>query len=505
MQPTFRPLPRTPGFSTVELLVTVGLVALISTISVLAVSKINQVSQNQKLETDVRTINEAIAAYQASGGSLGGITDANAVIAKLKTTLSKDEKKRHVGAPSSRMVDPRLVAVAVAAESSKPRARFDAGSMRFVATTGSGFEFAFDPTLAEAAPVVETRNGAVKYSGSSTWVWDHASTNNPSAPAGPSRFNTNPNVADSTPVVTSPPPPDPDPDPSGGGTGPTDPPPPPPPVIPRLPTPEFSVADGAHPEDEFPLSVSITNLPSSSIADIIYQIGGGPWTPYSSSVPVPMNQHLRAQFLTKTPTDYQDSPVRTAYYYPVPDSLSGSVEGSFKNPGGGPNLKYSITGGGTVFTHGDPVFILDGNPVNSGDANVLGFTGQGFSNVPPGQKFVLGRFHYRNGSTYYDSHATVVNLGITISLPDRGQNLDFNLNLNLINTENDPDDANASADYVKITNLSQDVPLQINGVNYRIKLEFGATDSFGFSNQSEFHVYEGATGEGELLGTFLAQ
>src|SRR5690606_29959031 len=102
-----------------------------------------------------------------------------------------------------------------------------------------------------------------------------------------------------------------------------------------------------------------------------------------------------------------------------------------------------------------------------------------------------------------DSHANSVVLAMTISLPDRAAALNFNLNLDLINTANDPDDSNASADYVKITNLTQNIPLQINGVNYRIQLEFGATDSFGFSSQSQFHVYEGATGQGELLGTFL--
>lgn len=251
------------------------------------------------------------------------------------------------------------------------------------------------------------------------------------------------------------------------------------------------------------MSVSITNAPSSSIANVIYQLGSGSWTPYSGSVSVPMNQTLRAQFISKDPSAYQDSSVHSAYYYPVPDALSGSVEGEFKNPTGGPNLDYKIAGKRDRFTHGDPVFILDGKPVNSGDPNVVGFTGQTFSEVPPGQKFVLGRFFYHNGSTYYDSHATGVTLAVTIKLPDRGETLSFNLNLDLINTPNDPDDANASADYVRITNLSQDVPLQINGVNYRIKLEFGATDSFGFSSQSQFHVYEGATGEGELLGTFL--
>ncbi|HRQ90775.1 MAG TPA: choice-of-anchor K domain-containing protein, partial [Bacteroidia bacterium] len=130
-------------------------------------------------------------------------------------------------------------------------------------------------------------------------------------------------------------------------------------------------------------------------------------------------------------------------------------------------------------------------------------TSTAFSNVPPGQKFKVGDFYYHNGSTYYDSHATGVKLRISIDLPERGQAISFDLNLDLVNTENDPDDAAASADYVRITNLSQNIPLQINGVNYKIVLEFGATDSFGFSNGSQFHVYEGATGQGELLGTFL--
>lgn len=498
MTPLFRP--SSPhGFSIVEILLTVGLIAVVSSVSVLAVSRINELSRNQKLENDVRTLNTAISSYLASGGSLTGLTTPAQVLAKLKTTLSKEDRRLHVGAPSGRMIDPRIAAVSVAADGSKPRARYNTGTARFeIAGSGEGVEFVLDESLAEVAAITEKRGGAVSYSKNSGWVWDHASTNNPNAPGGPSRFNTNPNVTDTNPVTSTPPPP-PIPAPPIGGS----PPAPPAPVIPNLPLPQFDLAEGAHPEEDFPLVVSITNVPDSSIGSAIYQIGSGPWMPYSASVEVPMNQHLRAQFLSKNQADYKDSSVRTAYYYPVPDSLSGTVDGNFANPVGGPNLVYSITGDGDKFTHGDPVFILDGTPINSGDSNVLSFSPKSFTNIPPGQAFVLGHFYYRNGSTYYDSHAIGVTLGITISLPDRGQTIPFNLKLDLVNTENDPDDAHSSADYVRITNLSQDIPLQINGVNYRIKLQFGATDSFGFSNQSEFHVYEGATGEGELLGTFL--
>ncbi|MDF1853747.1 MAG: hypothetical protein P1U85_23150 [Verrucomicrobiales bacterium] len=56
---------------------------------------------------------------------------------------------------------------------------------------------------------------------------------------------------------------------------------------------------------------------------------------------------------------------------------------------------------------------------------------------------------------------------------------------------------------MKIQNLNQNISLKINDVSYRMVLEFGATDSFGFATKNSFHVYEGATGQGELLATFL--
>lgn len=490
------------ALSLVEVLLAVGAVAIVSTMSVVAWTKVSHNVQYQKVETDVRTVNAAISMFVAGGGNLGGTLDAAGVLERLKSSRSKDQRRQHAGAASGRLIDPRITAVSVPESSWKHRAVFNLSTRRFdVATSGTGVEFVLEPSLAEVATTIEDRElGTVKYAAASGWVWDHASTANPSIPGGPSSFATNPAVTDSSPVDPTP---DPGPGTGPGGGGTPDPGPPPPPPLPRLPTPQFDVSGGSHPEDEFPLSVSVTNLPPASEADTIYQLGNGPWTSYSGPVEVPMNSWLRAQFISKDTNAYQNSSEQSAYYYPVPESLSGKVEGDFHSPSGGSNLAYKITGNNDRFEHGDPVFILDGQPVYSGDPNVLAFSSQAFSNVAPGQKFKLGDFFYHNGSTYYDSHATGVILRVTINLPERAQTLAFNLGLDLVNTENDPDDANASADYVVIKNLTQDIPLQINGVNYRIQLEFGATESFGFSSRSQFHVYEGATGQGELLGTFL--
>lgn len=491
------------GVSLVEIVLTVVAIGVLASISVLAVSNISQNTQSQKLESDVTHLNSAITMYLANGGDLSGVSEPNDVLNRLKSTRSKADRARHVGAPSGRMLDTRVAAVEVPENSWKRRAVYDPSASRFHTTdSGIGVEFILDEALAEALPAIESRShDTFQYAEHSGWVWDHTSTNNPNAPNGPSAFFTNPYVEDSTTATPNPPAPEPPTTTGGGSSGP--PPPPPPPKPPKLPTPNFDKNGGSHPEGDFPLVVTITNVPSPADADPICKIGSGTWEPYTGSITVEMNTTIRAQFVSKNPENYRDSSERSAYYYPVPESLSGQVDGNFHSPSGGANLSYEISGSGDRFTHGDPIFMLDGEPIHSGDPNVLEFGAQSFSEIPPGASFKLGTLTYHNGNSYYDSHATNVKLQIVINLTERGETIGFDLDLDLVNTPNDPDDPQASADYVKITNLQQNIPLQINGVNYKIALGFGATDSFGFSSQSQFHVYEGATGQGELLGTFL--
>lgn len=477
-------------------------VGILASLTAVGVTRINENTQHRKLDSDVQTLNSAIKLYLANGGDLDGISNPDEVLLKLKSSRSKKDKKLHTGAPSGRMIDPRISTRAVEAGSWRARALYNAGAKSFeVVTNQAGIEFILDENLAEVRPNLETRShGAMKFAENSNWVWNHVSTSNPNAPQGPSTFSTDPNVADSNPSdpVEVPEPPS-----GGGGAGDDDDDEDSTPAPPRLPRPNFSEPSGAHPEDDFELTVTITNLPPSDDADVMVKIGNGSWEAYSGPIDIPMNTSLRAQFVTKDVARYRDSGTRYAYYYPVPASLSGTVTGEFHSPRGGPNLVYEIQGGGTHFSHGDPVYILDGEPVDSGSPNVLQFDAKNFSNIPPGQKFKLGDFRYHNGNSYYDSHAIKVSLRIVINLPDRGQTVPFDLNLDLVNTENDPDDPAASADYVKIQNLNQNLSLTINDVPYKIALEFGATDSFGFSTKNSFHVYEGASGTGELLGTFL--
>ncbi|MEM7600494.1 MAG: choice-of-anchor K domain-containing protein [Verrucomicrobiota bacterium] len=504
------------AFSLIELLLVLSLVAIFATVGIIAVTGIFSTAGDRKLESDVTTLNTAIRLYVSNGGDLDGLATPEEILRKLKTSLSRDDRERHVGAPSGKMVDPRLVAVSVDPASSELRAVYNSAIQRFeIASSGNGFTFSHDESAIPTFTELETRDpGAVLYAENSGWVWDNSGTSNPSAANGPSSPRTRPAPGDTNPaaIPTTPTKPKPPVTPpgtgdDGDGTGskppkPVDPEPKDPP-IPTLPKPRFSKPAGDYPESEFPLEVAITNVPDAATAEAVYQIDNGPIQPYLGPVAVNYNETLRAQFLTRDTKAYKDSPKHSAHYYPVAESFSGEVNGRFHSPTGGPNLKYSFSNSDRLFTHGDPVFLLDGEPVESGDPNLLGFTPRSFSNVAPGETFKIGTMTYRNGNSYYDSHASGVKLVIQIAMPNRGETVDITLDLSFVNTENTPDDPQASADFVKINNLSQDIGLVINEVPYRMRLTFGATDSFGFSNASRFHVYEGATAEGDILATFF--
>ena len=363
-------------------------------------------------------------------------------------------------------------------------------------------------------PVEARSHGVVNYAKNETWVWDHGATVNPNGPAGPSGVDTGiapPNTVPDPGGGGTDPEPEPEPPGGGGGGGEPEPDPDPepepepqpdPPV--RLPYPSYNLAGGAHPDVDFPLGLSLTNVPDSSIASAVIQVGSGAWQPYSGAVNVPMNTRVKSQYRAVDHSTHKNSYMNNKYFYPVATSLSGDVTSEFNSPEGDTNLDTTISEDGTFFSNGNPTVDLGGEIIDAGEPNTLKFETANIGGIAPGEQFKIGDLFYHNGTTFNDSHATGVTLTLSIKLENPKKTLTFDLNMDLVNTDNTSDN-DASADYVKITNLTQAVPLKINGVKYEIQLEFGGTDSFGFSTSNQFHVYEGATGQGELRATFVAK
>jgi len=506
-QNTSRNTVRTSGFSMVELIVTIFTISVLAGISVVAVGKITQSAQQKKIESDVNTINSSIKIYLANGGDLSGVTTVEGVLNRLKTSKSRNAKKLHVGAPSGRMIDVRTIAVPVPADSGRNRANYDVASKRLiVSATGNGFEFDHDENLNEAFFGLENRSsGPVSYASRSKWVWDYVKVRNPSGPHGPNVVTVTEPPADVDPDPDSNPIPDPDtdpdPDPDPGQA------PKPDPDQPRLPTPYFSLGSGGYPDTQFPLSVTITNVPAASDASVIVRIGSGEWTAYTGSISIPAEPTaIRAQFRAVDPAAFRDGYTRYASYYPIASSLDGSLESVFHSPTGGSNMQYDLSADGNTFIHGSNEYNPggSGDPIPIGDPNSLKISPANFASVTPGVEFKLIDIFYHNGNSFYDSNADYVKLNLKINVPEANQTVDFDVPLELVNTQNDPSDPAASADYVRLTTRSKNLGLIINGVSYKLTFRFYSVDSSGFNTNSRFHVYEGNTAQAEIRGKFIA-
>ena len=100
------------GFSLVQLVLTVAIVAIVSSIGVISITQYRSAAIDQKLRSDVAALNNASRVFLSSGGNFTGATTADEVLARLKTTQPTEAIDEVVGLRGS-MIDPRLAAVAL--------------------------------------------------------------------------------------------------------------------------------------------------------------------------------------------------------------------------------------------------------------------------------------------------------------------------------------------------------------------------------------------------------
>ena len=512
---------RQGGFSIVEAISAVALVAIIAAGAIITGSKVMEASKATKLESDVSTINSAVKIYLSSGGNLDGVSTPEDVLDALKTTRSATEARRFAGAPASSMIDRRVTTLmqdSDEAASGVARAYWDAGKKRFfIATSGlpGVKEFTLNENWAERSIPVEKREGStMAFAGDSdsTWIWESGNWVARRGDLGPTRVDTNPTITAETATV------DPDPgdsDPGGsddeeddeeeesGGGGDPDPDPPPPP--PRLPMPYFNPPPGAYPASQFPLAVTIHGAAEPAYGTLNFRVGTSTsFSPYSTPVPVPAGEYLYAVNLTLDPEAYRDSYTRYGRYFSLVESFDGTLEGVWKDPSGGANLVAEITNGedSSEFAHGDTQLDLGGEILDAGVQNRLDFIPATVSGVAPGEQFELATLNMHNGTTFNDSEASAVTLEISVDLgPEAGAHV-FSIPMAMENTENS-DDREASADIVELLSTTTSVRPEINGVRYELRLSIAIVDDNGVTEGSKFLIYEGATATGKILGTFV--
>lgn len=509
------------GFSLMELIAMIAIMAVIFGIGVSLLSGNTGSSRTAKMESDVSTLNQMVALYIADGGTLNGLTSPQSVLDKMKRVRPQSEWQQHAGAVSGRLVDVRLSALMTSTPNAddSARATWNRKTQRFELTQGGGTavaQFYLDESLADADYGTEKRTKSTKTFNASSqgWVWG-ASTKDPQA-----NYLNPPPLAATTPAPSFDPnesaPNSPTPDlgdtgtggggggggGTGGGSGGSA-------AAVTLPTPTISPPGGTFAFSSFPTSVTLgSNGAPPSASKLMYQINSGPWTEYAGeTITLAPAMRIQARNDTTEPTEYSNSSTNTQTYYRLADGFTGTGTGTWGGATGGPNLVTNYENGTdtATFKHGETKLDLgNGEYLDAGVENVLSFTRASFDTITPNTWFKFGDMTLLNGTTFYDSEATQVSLTVNLNMSQPALDFTSTIDFGLTSTEN-TSDRTASADIVELKTPTTDVRITIDGVEYRLELSWANLDpGSGFVQGNKFYIYEGAAATAELRARFTS-
>lgn len=249
-----------------------AMVSILASAGIFITSNINKSVKEQKLKSEVATLNSAVASYLGFGGNLDGLKSPEEALAKLRSVAASDMIDRIPGLSSS-MVDPRIAAVVQTKEqanSAEPRVVWNPSNQSFeIATSGTAgiSSFFLNSEDAEITKSEDNRNFAFLYAQSDGWVWDYTETS-ASVTTGPTPITTyNPItiVNNPTPVAAQ----------NTDDENSND------PILSLLP-PEVSYAGGSYSIRDYDLGVMLFNPNPSGSSDLYYQINYGRWNRFDS-------------------------------------------------------------------------------------------------------------------------------------------------------------------------------------------------------------------------------
>lgn len=297
------------GLSLVEVLITLSILAVLASIYVASPLNIREGVNEAKLESDVATINSAIASYLAFNGNLEGTTNPDEVLAKLKSVGDADSSATTLGL-RGQFLDPRTRIVLQSddeAGSDTARAYWDSNAQKFrISESGPAGVKAFILDM-EAIPETigeEERSPMMKLATVDSWIWDYEDQA-AAAPAGPSVI----------PVAAIPPSPtDPETNPPTGT--------PPPEGTTPLQAPGFTVDSGDFPITQFDLNVGLVNPNPPGSSTLAYSVNYGNWIDYGGGViTVEPNAIVRAQALPIDSSTWSSSQPSQEQYHALPLQL----------------------------------------------------------------------------------------------------------------------------------------------------------------------------------------
>ncbi len=469
--------PRSRAFSLLEMLATVGMVAIVGTVTLFVITGTYHTSKEQKLESDVVTLNHAVIGYLSNGGDLSTAVNVHQVISKLKTVADATGQKVLPGYRGS-FVDGRLIAVDADPATTGMRAIWNTTTQRFeIGNSGQGVkEFKLQEAPTADFEVVESRTeDSLEFASASTWVWDYEDANVISAAVTNPISTTDIDIT-ASPTTTS---------------------------MTQLNPPVFSFPGGQFPYSDFAtMTTTLMNPPGNPAGtELRYSADGLTWTVYDGT-PISINpdQQIMAYAATPDPTQYYNSFVTTEVYVLDLLNFGGQAGGEFHSATG-PDPSQMVS---TYVQNGyDAGFEWGEGSEGFTSGSTLAFNSHAFDNVQPENWFKLGTLDYFNSTILMATEATSVWFDLALNLTSPSIMETFSFELALENTENlVTNTADQNADFVKLVDPSMEFSVPLNGQSYELQLQFGYLGTEGFATVDEFHVHEGATATADLWGYF---
>ncbi len=294
------PSPRHRGFTLIEVLLVVAVIAILGGVGVAVMDNVAESSRVSKLENDVAVVNSAAQLYQVSGGSIPANATPAQVVAALKQAANAATAGKIAGFRGG-AIDARMIVVMQTqdeAGSNRARARWDAGKAQFViADSGAAGvkRFDLDDAAGEAAATTAARTVTNAQATVDPWVWDYTDSA-PTAPPGPSLPDT------------------------GIGPGITNPSAPP---VTALAPPVFDPPGGTYEIFGFPLTVTLSNPNPPGVSRIRKRPNA---TFDGQPIQVAVGDTLTGYFSQSVdPDEYSDSADASASYTAVPYQLQVAV------------------------------------------------------------------------------------------------------------------------------------------------------------------------------------
>jgi prepilin-type N-terminal cleavage/methylation domain-containing protein len=357
---------RNRAFSLVEALIVVAVIGIVAALGGAVFSNVVTSAQEQKLVSDVDTLNRSVVAYLGAGGDLSKAKSPEEVLNALKHSMSSASR---VPTLSGSKIDERLTFTMQSgneAGTDSWRAYWDGSINRFVlgksGNTPGIKGFILDDSLTAKTVEDENAKSSMLYAAKDSWIWDYQEVP-VTIPAGPSVMPVSV-VSDSsaTPIPVGP---------GGGGAG----------SLTPLAAPSFSVSSGAYPISSFNLPLTIANPNPAGASALFYSIDFGNWKAYTGPLSVPPGSVVAAQAIATNDLYADSSRVDQTYDF-IPGSLIPPVIspdrpelGLFtgrtvnvtlveQNPSSISRMQYKI--GGDPWTDYTTPFKLDRNAYPSG-------------------------------------------------------------------------------------------------------------------------------------------